>query len=166
MPHSEIQTMPLVQNCFADGKKVFLPRCTALKAGMAPRFAKQKAFMEMIRMPNVSSVQTLTPHGPYKLLEPTEGQGFFSTLEMPADTGTVDLIILPGVAFTKKLQRMGHGAGFYDDFIKRYRELPLVQGRLLQLVAVGLKEQLVESIPVEEHDETLDGLVIDGQWFE
>lgn len=55
-----------------------------------------------------------------------------------------DIIIVPGVAFTATGERLGYGGGYYD------RYLPLC--RKATLLAVAFPEQIVESLPTEEHD--------------
>ncbi len=56
----------------------------------------------------------------------------------------IDLILVPGVAFSRNGERLGYGGGFYDNFIPR-----CPQARLL---ALAFAEQMVESIPTEPHD--------------
>ncbi|KAG0681376.1 5,10-methenyltetrahydrofolate synthetase [Kluyveromyces marxianus] len=76
------------------------------------------------------------------------------------------VILMPGVAFSKKNgARMGHGAGYYDDYITRHLHYT---GKKPLLVGLALKEQLVDDVPVEEHDYTVDCLVSgDGEvtWY-
>ncbi len=57
---------------------------------------------------------------------------------------SIDLLLVPGVAFTSNGERLGYGGGFYDTFIPR-----CVNARLL---ALAFAEQMVESIPTESHD--------------
>ena len=59
----------------------------------------------------------------------------------------LDIVIVPGVAFTRTGARLGYGGGYYDRFIPR-----CTQARIL---ALAFPEQLVESIPTEEHDYTI-----------
>lgn len=68
-------------------------------------------------------------------------------------TGGLDLIILPGVAFTKSGKRLGHGMGYYDRYLEfiaqQKKQMPL-------LVAVAFNEQIQEDIPTDEKDFILD----------
>ena len=63
----------------------------------------------------------------------------------------IDFLVVPGVAFTLAGDRMGYGGGYYDRFI------PLcTQARV---VALAFREQLVDSLPVEEHDLQIPELI-------
>ncbi len=69
------------------------------------------------------------------------------------DESLIDLVLIPGMAFDVKGNRMGRGAGYYDRILKRTL-------RALK-VGVAFKFQMVEQIPVEAHDVPMD-LVICG----
>lgn len=56
----------------------------------------------------------------------------------------INLLIVPGVAFTRQGERLGYGGGYYDRFI------PLCNQA--EVLALAFDAQLVESIPTEEHD--------------
>lgn len=63
------------------------------------------------------------------------------------DRSTIDLVIVPGVAFTEQGQRLGHGKAHYDRF------LPTLRART---VGACFTEQIVDELPVEPHDVRLD----------
>lgn len=65
--------------------------------------------------------------------------------------GDVRGVLVPGLGFDRRLRRLGRGAGFYDRFLEN----------TYLKVGVGFAEQLVEELPVESHDVSLDGLVTD-----
>jgi len=91
---------------------------------------------------------------------------------------------MPGVAFqndesTGFVKRLGHGKGFYDYFLHRYRESRRSQveepskdpGTDVLLYGLALKEQFLEAtaeeVPIGEHDSLLHGLVVgDGRMIE
>lgn len=56
----------------------------------------------------------------------------------------IDILIVPGVAFTRKGDRMGYGGGYYDRFIPR-----CTRAKVLALV---FAEQLCDPLPTEAHD--------------
>lgn len=149
MDHSEVRTLRIVEQCFADGKQVFLPQTLA---AFDPQWPDQRRQLVMRRVHTMDDVAALVPTGPYKLREPTTGEDFLEH----ACASPHDLIVVPGVAFTAEGRRMGHGAGFYDDFIARYRR----QGGRGTTVGIGLAEQLVVNMFTDEHDQVLDQVVI------
>ncbi len=59
----------------------------------------------------------------------------------------LDLLIVPGVAFTPAGERLGYGGGYYDRFLPR-----CPQARVL---ALAFAEQMVEWLPTEAHDRRL-----------
>jgi 5-formyltetrahydrofolate cyclo-ligase len=90
----------------------------------------------------------------------------------------LDMILMPGVAFdidpkTGFVRRLGHGKGFYDYFLHRYRESHGAQvegpstspGTDVLLYGLALEEQFLKpntgfSVPVGDHDSVLHGLVV------
>jgi len=59
--------------------------------------------------------------------------------------GGIDLAVVPGMAFDEKGYRLGRGGGFYDRFLAGFSG-----------VSVGLASRLLESVPVEPHDQKVD----------
>lgn len=62
------------------------------------------------------------------------------------------LILVPGLVFTERGERLGRGKGFYDKYLSNYSGIK---------IGVCFSEQLEETIPTEEHDMTLDYIVTD-----
>ena len=63
-----------------------------------------------------------------------------------------DVIVVPGTAFTASGQRLGQGGGWYDRFLVRRRDDAV-------LIGLAFEPQIVESIPIEDHDVVLDIVV-------
>jgi len=69
----------------------------------------------------------------------------------------LDLVLVPGVAFSPCGARLGRGRGFYDRLLRR------VSGRK---IGVAFDEQIVEAIPSEAHDEPVDGIITPTRWID
>ena len=63
------------------------------------------------------------------------------------DPTVIDLVIVPGVAFTATGARLGHGKAYYDRF------LPTTSAFT---VGACFDEQLVDELPLEPHDVLVD----------
>jgi 5-formyltetrahydrofolate cyclo-ligase len=64
----------------------------------------------------------------------------------------LDLVVVPGLAFTADGHRLGQGGGHYDRFLARVRPECVTVG-------VGFTEQLVDAVPQEPHDVRLHHVV-------
>lgn len=64
------------------------------------------------------------------------------------DPATIDLVVVPGLAFTESGGRLGHGRAYYDRF------LPTATNAYL--VGACFAEQVVDVLPLEPHDVRLD----------
>ena len=73
------------------------------------------------------------------------------------DPGAVDLFVTPGLAFDERGHRLGFGRGYYDRLLAR-------SDRAIRCGAC-LDGQLVPSVPVGEHDVSVDFILCarDGQ---
>ena len=78
----------------------------------------------------------------------------FGTLE-PLNTNkemTPDLIMVPLVAFDKKLNRIGYGKGYYDRILQKISNLK----RKKIFLGIAFSFQKCRRIPVNKHDFRLD----------
>ncbi len=83
-------------------------------------------------------------------------KGMYNIPEPRADAreiepGEISLIIVPGVAFGRDFTRLGRGGGYYDRFLS--------QASRATLVAPCREENLIETVPVDEHDCPVDIIV-------
>lgn len=68
--------------------------------------------------------------------------------EPPYD-GPLDLILVPGLAFTLEGYRMGYGGGYYDRFLKKSSAFSL---------GLCLEGQIKDQLPLEDHDQLVQAL--------
>lgn len=92
------------------------------------------------------------------VVHPPEGDLQPSPLGVPEPTGppvaptTLDVVVVPGLAFDRRGHRLGYGVGFYDRFLA-------ILPPAAATVGVCLASQLVDRLPVDEHDVPV-GLVV------
>ena len=75
---------------------------------------------------------------------------------LPAiDPARLDLVLVPGLAFTKEGARLGRGGGYYDR---------LLTGCTARTHRVGVcfSTQLVASLPTEPHDQRVDRVITES----
>jgi 5-formyltetrahydrofolate cyclo-ligase len=127
---SEVATHEMIQACLASGKKVVVP-CTDAK--------NRKLSLSELRHWEDLEV------GAYRIQEPR--------VECRCDVSldAVDLIIVPGIAFDMAGHRIGHGMGYYDRLLSENVEATKV--------ALAFELQLVDKIPAERHDVSVDMII-------
>ena len=94
-PH-EFQTQALIERVLKDGKKVLIPK------------TYPKGRMEFVVYNPQQLVKTsfglLEPQGDLEVVEPSQ----------------IDLIHVPGLAFTTEGYRIGYGGGYYDRYLEHF----------------------------------------------
>lgn len=70
----------------------------------------------------------------------------------PISPDEIDVIVVPGVAFTTDGKRCGRGKGYYDKYLSR-------SGFRAIKIGVCYAEQLAEDIPNEPHDIVMDYMI-------
>ncbi|MBQ8044874.1 MAG: 5-formyltetrahydrofolate cyclo-ligase [Bacteroidales bacterium] len=73
------------------------------------------------------------------------------------DLSKIEVIIVPGVAFDKKCNRMGRGRGYYDKLLSTNNAYK---------IGVGFDFQIVEKVPTEEFDIPMDCIVCESDSYE
>ena len=76
--------------------------------------------------------------------------------EPPPDPGSIDVVIVPGVAFTSDGERLGQGGGWYDRFLVRL-------GPDVTTIGVAFAAQIVPALPTDPHDVAVDMVVTDDE---
>jgi 5-formyltetrahydrofolate cyclo-ligase len=64
----------------------------------------------------------------------------------------LDFVLVPGVAYTRRCERLGYGGGYYDGFIRGLARRP-------PLVAAAFALQVVPALPTSETDQRVDLVV-------
>lgn len=63
------------------------------------------------------------------------------------------LCFVPGIAAAQDGARLGYGGGYYDNFLRKFKE------KVTSVLCLPSKEFLFNVLPTEEHDEKVDLIV-------
>lgn len=135
---SEIDTRPIIEDAFRQGKRVVIP-VFALKS-------TETANCE---------IDTLADSA-YDI-----GGGFglrIPRVMRPVDPTLIDVVLIPLLAFApapgdSRWLRLGYGAGFYDTFLSRVKAAK---------VGIAFSMQRVATLPREPHDILLDAVITEN----
>lgn len=128
----EVNTHKFISEMIKEGKKVVTPVCNykdrTLTLAQTTKFPDgfQRTKFGILEIPRKEAI--------------------------PVDLKEIDMIITPGVAFTKIGKRLGYGAGFYDRLLlNKRKDTPTV--------CPVFKEFIFDDLPTDDHDVEVDFLV-------
>jgi len=131
----EVETGPIIKQALEMGKKVVLPVMLVKDRNIKPVYLRDVKKLEK---------------GPYGIYEP---RGPLN--RTPAELKNIDLVIVPGIAFDRKNNRIGRGKGYYDNFLRRLPE----KGK--SKIGLGFKFQLLDKVPATRRDIPLTSVLTD-----
>ncbi|MCX7747252.1 MAG: 5-formyltetrahydrofolate cyclo-ligase [Clostridia bacterium] len=137
---NEIITMNLIQNCLENGKRVCVPKVF-----------RDHGVKEMIAS-EILNLEEDLEKGSFGILEPKRGSIRW------IDPKGIDFMVIPGLAFDTRKNRLGYGAGYYDRFFKTVRKDCFKVG-------IGFEFQVLNTVPVEEHDVPMDLIITESTIF-
>jgi 5-formyltetrahydrofolate cyclo-ligase len=146
----EVDTRDIIVRAYTDEKRVAIPRMEG----------EQIVFYRYH-----GRTQELLPNQ-FGILEPDPEWVAVDPCALPKDpTGTRPgrslLILAPGMAFDGACRRLGRGKGYYDRLLSSVRACRIGYS----VVGLAFAEQLVAEVPVQAHDQPLDGVVTDREVF-
>lgn len=136
---SEVDTRPIVEMAWQDGKRVW-----------APKTNRQEQTMDFIEIRQWTDVIP----GSWGIEEPAQTQPSFTAVVPPERTA---LLLVPAVAFDRRGFRIGYGGGYYDRFLDRASHRFLTIGLAFDM-------QLLPWVPAEAHDWPVDGVLTERGW--
>ena len=125
---SEVITEGIMAKALKEGKKVFCPKCTD----------KENGIMEFIRIDSTDDLK----EGYFGIREPLLNES--SDIFNESKDIEKSLVVVPGVAFDPKGNRIGYKGGYYDRFLSKYPGI--------KSVALAFSLQMVHSISADAHD--------------
>ena len=127
----EVNTQALIERLIAQGKTV-----------VVPIIEKDTKTLRLSYLDDPSVLQEST----FRVPEPVGH-------ELPALASDVKAVIIPMLAFDKKGNRLGYGAGYYDRFLSSHPHLTRI--------GLAFACQEVEEIPADATDAGMDIIVTD-----
>ena len=131
---TEVDTSSMIDEAIGMGKKVLVP-LTDLEN-------------KELKLYEIKNRGTDLKPGTLGIPEPVVSRTRAARADEP------DCVVVPGLCFDKDRNRLGRGAGFYDRFLKN-----LKAG--VPKIGLGFSFQVVQKVPAEPHDVTLDWVLTD-----
>jgi 5-formyltetrahydrofolate cyclo-ligase len=128
--NGEVDTHRIIKYALKDKKIVCVPKVISKKEGMISV--------------KIDKFEDLKP-GTYGILEPTDTSSTINACN-------IDMVFVPGAAFSKSCGRVGYGGGFYDRFLKNTNEW-------CKKIALAYDFQIFDEVPMEKYDVWMDGII-------
>ena len=134
---NEVDLSSLIEQALSDGKKVYIPKT----------YGERK--MEFYLYDGEFVVGSFGIQEPKRVSEESRfKKELYAACKKESPNA---LVIVPGVAFDKAGNRLGYGGGYYDTFLESLKT---------STIGVGYSFQLLDEIPIGEHDVRLDDIVV------
>jgi 5-formyltetrahydrofolate cyclo-ligase len=127
---NEIYTHDLIKKWLTEGdKNIFVPYI--------------KSDIDQMKIRPIKDFEKDLERGVYNILEPTE------KVKNNNEMYDLDIIVVPGLVFSKNGYRIGYGGGYYDKFLSEV-------SNEVKKVGIVYSDFVVNDLPVDEYDLPVD----------
>jgi len=123
--NSEVKTLGLISKLLGAGKNVAIP------------VVVDKVSMEMCFIQSLDELERGT-----HFIEPRK------ECRKVCSPGKIDVLFVPGIAFSEAGYRVGYGQGYYDYYLDQVK-------KSIPRIGLAFECQIFENVPVEQHDQKL-----------
>lgn len=138
---SELRTRYALPEVLTSDKTIVVPYCTVDEAGANK--------LGLWRLENMDELVV----GKWKIFEPP--RDLWGTAGKEIEPAQLDLVIVPGVGFSRRGGRMGNGQGYYDRLLANVRPD-------CRLIGLCYECQLFDDLVVSPHDVFMDKVVTEN----
>lgn len=133
---SEIDTIKFIKYALNDNKEIYVPKTD-----------KTKKEMVAIR---INSLDNMSVDN-WGILEP-------KSVDKNKIGEDFDLILMPGLAFDRKGNRIGYGGGYYDKYLSQFKEIS-------NKLVLAYDFQIVNNIENEPHDIKVNCIITNNEFI-
>ncbi|XP_033750604.1 5-formyltetrahydrofolate cyclo-ligase-like [Pecten maximus] len=137
----EVKTVPLLRTLLDTKKDCFVPQYI----GPVMKMVKLKSFEDYESLPTTK----------WNIKQPADDD----VREDALNTGGVDVMVMPGLGFTKDGSRLGRGKGYYDTYLEKCAKA----GFSPFTVALAFNEQICDMVPTDTNDVPIDLILYPSQ---
>ena len=141
---SEVRTKAFIKDLLKTDKRFVIPYCTQDALGN-----------NKLGLWHLEDLNELI-NGTWDILEPPQIK--WDNLSKQIHPEQLDLIIVPGVAFSSQGARLGNGAGYYDRLLHQVRAD-------CTLIGIAYESQLFENIQMDQYDIYMDFVLTEKQLY-
>lgn len=126
---SEVKTHHAIQRALSIGKRICLPRVN-----------RERLELELYEVRDLGELRP----GVFGIPEPIPERS------VRVQPGELELVVVPGIAFTERGHRLGYGMGYYDALLRQVS---------CPTIALAYELQLIPAIPLGPHDVNVHKIV-------
>ena len=127
---NEIYTHELIKKWLNDGEKnIYVPYI--------------ESNIDQMKISQIEDFDKDLEKGVYNILEPIE------KVKKESNNYDLDIIVVPGLIFSKNGYRIGYGGGYYDKFLSRVSDE-------VKKVGIVYSDFVVDDLPVDDYDIPVD----------
>ncbi len=133
---NEVMTHRFIKELLARDKRVFVPYCLVEEKEM--------------KVAPINNFERDLVRDVYGIFAPRE------EIRDSYSPEQLEIVIVPGIVFSRTGKRIGYGGGYYDRFLTNL---------LPETVTIGLTyhQFLIDSLPSEKHDQDVDKIITEKE---